>query len=73
MKLRMTGFEFSLAFVIRLGRVLKEAAANIPKDVGPAISKRVCLGISHKIDEFPNQLWCGYVFFLSNAKLSLLV
>lgn len=82
MKLRTTGFEFPSCFVIRLAgglRLVRLRQLALPP--GPAIARRLCLGISVKFDEFPNQLWCGNIFNvqecavvrLYNAKLAFLV
>ncbi len=52
MKLRMTGFERSPSFVIRLG-----IEASAPESGwGPPSDDQACLGISCKFDEFPNLL-----------------
>lgn len=73
MKLRMTGFECLLLFVIRLCR---EGNTCTSAGVGPAIDETACLGISRIIDEFPNHLmWCSFssLAFIVNAKLRIMV
>lgn len=73
MKLRMTGFECLLLFVIRLCR---EGNTSTSAGVGPAIDETACLGISRIIDEFPNHLmWCSFssLAFIVNAKLRIMV
>lgn len=52
MKLRMTGFEFLVIFVIRL----RPCEGDNAEGVGPAIEYEDCLGISHIFDESPNIL-----------------